>query len=366
MTASSAPDVLLVDDTDELRPLAKLVEVAASARCRVMAPSDVSEEDLRSADLVLVDYVLDEWLNSISHEPIAVCPPNGIALASLFRQYSDQKTPPTGYALITGKGEGLGLLPAERRPHVISRLNNLEWYFEKRADQSKTTQQIVSLATAVRSLPTNVKSDLASGEALVRFLGVVDADPLFDRYCDAVMRCRPPLHHLSEQSHGLVIIRWLLHRILPHTCFLLDTLHLAGRLRVSPDSLEQCLVDKGSFVRELEPLTYRGPLASFDRPRWWRDGVEQWLWDRTNGESADDTAVLNYLRSLGTAQLVEVGIANPVVTVDHELREERRLASYQDVVSLRLDDWPDYAEPAYATKATLEAHPEMKAFVANC
>src|SRR5262249_27180871 len=148
----------------------------------------------------------------------------------VFRQYSDAKAPPTGYALITGQGQGFGPLPSERRPHVISRLSNVEWFFEKRAPQERTASQIVDLSRAIRSLPPNVKQDLNDVAALVRFLGVDDNDSLLDRYCDAVMRCRPPLHHLSERSHGLVIIRWLLHRILPHTCFLFDVAHLAARL----------------------------------------------------------------------------------------------------------------------------------------
>jgi hypothetical protein len=313
---------------------------------------------------VLVDYTLEEWLKSIPREPIALSPPNGIALAGVFRQYSDDRAPPTGYALITGKGQGVGPLPAERRPHVISRLSNVEWYFEKQADQGDTARQIEGLAKAIRSLPADVRRTLNDFAALVRFLGVNADDPLFERYSDSVSRCRPPLHHLSERSHGLIIIRWLLHRILPHTCFLLDALHLAARLRVTPESLRTCLSEDNALVKELSTVQYSGPLANFDGPRWWRSGVEQWLWNRTNGESADDTAVVGYLQSC-CQQLTAIGISHPVVTVDRELLEEPTLSSYVDTIALRLDDWPDYAEPAYATKKTLEDNPDMNAFVTS-
>jgi hypothetical protein len=368
MSTSNIPNVILVDDkTEELRPLAEVVAGKGATRCRVLAPDDISNQDLQSADLVIVDFTLDEWLGSVSPEPISLRPPNGIALAALFRQYSDEskKAPPTGYALITGKGEALGPLPHERRPHVISRLNNLEWFFEKQARAEDNARQIIELSKAIQSLPKDVKQELREVNALVKFLGVQGTDPLFERYCDSVSRCRPPIHHLSERSHGLVIIRWLLHRILPHTCFLFDWLHLSARLRVKPESMKKCLSEENPLAKALDTVKYLGPLANFDGPRWWRSGVEQWLWDGTNGESANDPAVLDYLRSLGCKHLTVTGLTSPVVTVDRELLEEQSLSSYQDVIPLRLDDWPDYAEPAYAKKETLEQNPDMKMFVAR-
>lgn len=368
MSATISTEVLLVDDQPEtVAVLAKLVEANGVSRCRVFTPSDVSKSDLESADLVLVDYNLDEWLTAISTDPMVCRPPDGIAVAALLRQYSSvvHKAPPTGYALLTGEGNRFGHMPAERRPHVISRLNNLEWFFEKSMDQKETSSQVAELAKAIRSLPPDVKKGLGNPDALVAFLGVSEEDPLVERYSDAITQCRPPLHHLSERSHGLVVIRWLLHRILPHTCFLFDTMHLAARLRITPASFKKCIESDGEFAKALHPFRYRGPLASFDGPRWWRGGIEQWLWDQTNGESAHDAAVLKHLKSLGCEQLDPVGISNPVVTVNRELIEETVLSAFAEVSPLRLDDWPDYAEPAYATKQTLEANPEMQSFVAT-
>ena len=229
MPSNNEPKVLLVDDNpDELRALASLVGNAGCI-CHVLSPDQVSRVDLASADLVLVDLTLDAWLQGVPDEPLALRPLNGIALASVFRQYSDElkAEPPTGYALITGQTQFFNQLPSERRPHVIARLSNFEWFFEKRIDPHKNVQQISELAKAIQALPKNVKAELADSKALLRFLRVAADAPLFERYQDSVVRCRPPLHHLGERSHGLVIIRWLLHRILPHTCFLFDTLNLA-------------------------------------------------------------------------------------------------------------------------------------------
>lgn len=361
----TAATVLIVDDQPEEMYGLRDVLSKGNTRCRVLEPSEVLPSDLKEADLVLVDYSLDDWLQCVPESPIATRPLDGIALAGIFRQYSDEKAPPTGYALITGQVGALGPLPEERRPHVISRLSNVEWFFEKRAPTDRNVNLINELASAISRLPPNVKQDLSTVDALVRFLDVGEDNPLYSRYCDEVLRCRPPLHHLSERSHGLVIIRWLLHRILPHTCFLLDELHLAARLRVQPESLRECLYKETALKNELAAFEYNGPLRGFEKQRWWRGGIEQWLWDRTKGRAANDEEVWNVLTSLGCQALVPVELAYPVVTVDHNLLPEPNLASFSEAIALRLDDWPDYAEPAYCTEETLDDHPEMRAFVSE-
>lgn len=360
------PKVLLVDDQPSA--LQDLANAIANEECSsaVLRPDEVTEADLKSADLVLVDLTLDDWLSNIPKAPISCRPPNGIALAAVFRQYSDslKSVPPTAYALITGQANFFDLLPTERRPHIISRLSHFEWFFEKQ-NSFRNTKPVIELARAVRSLPRNVTKDLASADALLHFLGITADNRLSDRYQADVMRCRPPLHHLSERSHGLIIIRWLLHRILPHTCFLLDRLNLAARLRVTPHSLDTGIVQNEKLASELAPLKYSGPLSAFDGDRWWRGGVEQWLWEKTNGESADSEAVHKYLQSLGPPDLEVSSFSLPVVTVDKDLRPTATFAEFSDAMPLRLDDWPDYAEPAYVTEETLAEQPEMRAYVSN-
>src|SRR5580692_8146164 len=128
MTANKSPDILLVDDQpDSVGPLTTLIKEQGISQCRVLEPDEVTNDDLQAADLVLVDYQLDQWLPLVRSSPIVCIPPDGIAVAALFRQYSNEKMPPTGYALLTGKGQSFGQMPSERRPHVISRLSNLEW-----------------------------------------------------------------------------------------------------------------------------------------------------------------------------------------------------------------------------------------------
>jgi len=365
MSTDGRPRIMFVDDnTEDLEALSGLVKSHGRATSLVLPPGDIHPDDLRNADLVVVDYTLDQWIERLPEAQISVRPLNGVALAAVLREHANASPhfPPTGFALITGKANYAGPLPAERRPHVISRLTNVEWFFEKANDSADTAQKTVSLANAIRSLPESVPQHLGTIDALVDYLGA-GSSGLCERYRDAVERCRPPIHHLAERSHGLVVLRWLLHRILPHAAFLLDTFHLAARLGVSPDSLQAELGRNSATESLLGGCTYNGPLRDFDGPRWWRDGIEQLLWEITQGNSANPGAVFQALQAKGCARLEPASVIRPVLTLDHMLRRETGFTSRDDAIPLHLDDWPSYAEPAYARSETIEEHPEMKMYV---
>lgn len=339
------------------------------AGCKVDSPEDVDVSLLANADLVIVDYTLDDWISNVNVDQMALKPVNGVALASVLREHyrtkESQHAPPTGFALITGRPDAISTSPGERRPHVVARLSNLEWFFEKHADTQQNVQQIVSLATAIHELPSAFSEQMVELNRLLDLLGVVEQNPLFERYLDAVRICRPPMHHLSKESGGLILIRWLLHRILPHTCFLIDERHLAARLRVSVESLRDELQLNGDLQTHLSHYQYTGPLANFDGLRWWRGGIEQWLWDITDGESARAEAVFSALSGSGATNLQRIEAVRPVVTLDKDLKQEDALSSRSDVVAIQLDDWPSYAEPAYIRRDTLDEHAILQMFVSD-
>lgn len=370
MTQTKAPTVVFIDDhEDELRPLAALVQGAGMAGCKVDSPEDVDNDLLERADLVVVDYTLDKWKERDELSQLSLKPMNGVALASVLREHYRGETlrhaPPTGFALITGDPNSISTSPGERRPHVVARLSNLEWYFEKHTDSQHNADRIVSLAKAIHSLPSEFSKQMVEIDQMMGLLGVNEDHPLFERYRDDVKNCRPPVHHLSQESGGLVLIRWLLHRILPHTSFLIDEWHLAARLRVTPNSLREQLKTNGEFTRQLNELRYTGLLAEFDQFRWWRGGIEQWLWDLTAGESANATSVHESLRSLGAEDLVGINLPRPVVTLDEHLQQEEDLSAMSEVVAIQLDDWPSYAEPAYVRKDLLSEHKHLELFAVD-
>ena len=368
MSKRESPTVLFIDDEqEELKPLAKSVSATGMSGCDVAYPGDVDIQLLRDADLVIVDYNLDKWIQDVDTSNPSLVPSNGIALCAVLREFYRQPAlthaPPTGFALITGNPESVFSTPGERRSHVVARLSNLEWYFEKHANHEANVQRIVSLAMAIHSLPSNLSTEIVGLGTLMNLLGVLETDPLYDRYSESVSYCRPPIHHLSKESGGLVLLRWLLHRILPHTCFLLSQTELAARLRVLPESLKQELSERSRFVELLEPYLYKGLLSNFDGLRWWRGGIEQFLWDITEGESMDTKALRDAMESVRASLLRPISVVRPVVTIDDTFTMESELSSFDDVVALHLDDWPSYAEPAYLRRGLLESHPELKLFV---
>jgi hypothetical protein len=364
------PTIVFIDDNqEELKPLAESVAKRGMQGCKVDSPEDVDFDLLHSADLVIVDYTLDRWINSVGVSNLSQIPPNGVALASVLREHyrkpALKHAPPTGFALITGDPGNLCSTPGERRPHIVARLSNLEWYFEKQADHEQNVQRIVSLAVAIRKLPPMLSAEMVGLDKLMELLEVPKSDILFERYSDSVSRCRPPIHHLSKESGGMVLIRWLLHRILPHTCFLLDRYALASRLRVSPESLEAELKTNTSFSQLLEPYRYKGLLSDFDGPRWWRGGIEQVLWEITDGNSTNTESLQNCLQKLNLSSLSFVDLTRPVVTLNADFQPESNLSNLSDTIALHLDDWPSYAEPAYMRRDVLNQNPDLEFCVAR-
>lgn len=369
MAEREKPTIVFIDDDqEELTPLAKNVEYAGMLGCKVDSPEDVDIELLRNADLVIVDFNLDKWIDKLDNQKLSHVPSNGIALSAVMREHYRKPSlthyPPTGFALITGEPTKVCSTPGEQRPHVVARLSNLEWYFEKQDDPQKNVRQIASLASAIHGLPQKLSNEIVGFETLMELLGVQVSDALAQRYSESVSYCRPPIHHLSKESGGLVLIRWLLHRILPHTCFLLSQTELAARLRVSPKSLSKELNSGNQFSEALSPYLYRGLLADFDGSRWWRGGIEQLLWDLTDGSSMDSEAIFKATCQLGGSMLEKTDLDYPVATINETLNTESTLSDIEDVCSLQLDDWPSYAEPAYMRKDLLDTHQELKLFVA--
>ncbi len=366
---NSGPKIVIIDDhTEELSPLNDLVKELGASFSEVVFPADVDEGLLKDADLVVVDFTLSDWIDNVDVDQVALRPRNGVALASVLRQHCAKLRdfPPTGFALITGQPGELGAVPSERRPHVISRLNNFEWFFEKGASDpsvaSRNAGQIISLASAIKSLPNSVGEELGTVESLLAHLGIQTDNELSERFSDSVQRCRPPIHHLAQASHGLIVLRWLLHRILPYTTFLVGDLGMAARLRVEPNWLSSELNSDSSLRSELGSYQYDGPLSDFDGRRFWREGIEQHLWNVTDGMSSNSEAIHEYLDK-HCDSVKKLDLKRPVITLDHKLQIEDAFSESDDVLPILLDDWPSYAEPAYIRKAELDSNQEMNMFL---
>src|SRR5687767_185774 len=131
----ASPSVLIIDDrADDER--GKLVTWESAFQLRILHPQDVAPGDLESADVVVIDYLLDElWKEREDQSTISLQPMNGLALAGILKSHEQLlEGSPTSFVLRSAHLDDLSSgFPPDSRLHVIARHNGLEWVLEKQA-----------------------------------------------------------------------------------------------------------------------------------------------------------------------------------------------------------------------------------------
>jgi hypothetical protein len=124
------------------------------------------------------------------------------------------------------------------------------------------------------------------------------------------------------------------------------------------------LADGGltSLLREAE---YEGTLAGFSGRRWWRAGVDALLFQWTDGAPFDSDRLREVLQELLRRDVETVSFAQPVVCLDTQYRPLDELFSLDDVVRIQPDDWPAYADQAYAAIETAKREPSIRSIVST-
>ena len=359
--------VLLIDD-DPAHLEAYGNDLKERATVIRRGPNEVTASDLRKAQVVLIDYVLDEWPERDALKTVSLKPTNGVALAAVLRSNSQNtRRGLRAFAIHSGKLHELGGgLPAPSREHAIARMLNLEWVFQKgpAGVGPSMPEQAAALAHAVGDLPSRWPEDAKkASELVIKLLALPGKAGWCDRARSDVESCRPPAHSWATATNGLVVLRWLLHHILPYPCFLWDDRYLAARLRVSPKSLREAIAQERKAGRALAPARYGGALSEFVGTRWWRVGVEQSLWAWTEGESFDSAKLRLAVQKHISANLEHVDVAQPVVCVDSSFRPTDDLIDLAGAVEVRPDDWPVYADQAWVRRATATDDQDLMAFV---
>lgn len=361
---SEQPHVLLVDD-DPASVQQLLSPVRDDLTFEIREPDEVVVTDLQRADLVVVDHFLDDWLSGYQAEPSKV-PRHGIALAGTLQSYVDgldqqsgalPQGTPTAFALASAHLSLIGgRLPDDVREHAIARLHNLEWAFDK-GDREALPSQVLELARAVRAVPSALRDQGADRgrSALHQLLAVPSEAPWAREARSDIFKCHPPILELAELSKGLAVIRWLLHRVIPYPTFLLNDYEVAARLGVSRRSLETMAGPDGL----LADVSYEGALATFGGTRWWRAGVEQVIWDITNGRRQP---LLQALEEASRGSVEPLHLANPVVVLDVEYRAVSLVAADQ-AVRVQPDDWPSFADDAWMTIEQVLDNPGLEGLV---
>jgi hypothetical protein len=340
MKTKRQPVILVVDDeVEDGNALGQ--QLAGLAEVLVRTPSDVKNEDLEEADLVLVDYDLTNWTEK---DAALSAPPNGLALAGVFRQRIDclPAASPKGVALYSGEVERISAnLPTEARAYAVARLNNLEWVFEKGRATSATG--IVSLASAVAALPGSWPE---GAEAMAALYGLLDLSPdlpFFATAAEDVAVCHPPIHELSAVTHALAIIRWLAQRILPYPAFLMDRWALSARLRINPNDIDRA-IEGTQLGEELRQVSFSGALCDLFGPHWWRAGVDDIIFNWTQGAGGAGGIRAAVRKRVGEVAFLDGDL---VAVIDDSYRPVG-VAPIDQSVRLRPDDWPAFADEAWA------------------
>jgi len=312
-----------------------------------IVPSEINEARLDDADLVLVDFELLDWEDRDNVRSLALQPLNGLALAAVVRAHLDagQSERPHAVALYTGQIAKIATaVPQEVRNHVVARLHNLEWIFEK--GDSDAPRKIMNLVSAIQALPPVWPEDVEDAESsLCKLLGLSGDIAFRDAAWGEIRDCYPPIHELSEATHSLALVRWLAHRVLPYPTMLINSYHLAARLHVSPTTVERLLDEDGDIARAFDACRYRGILDGLVGVRWWRAGIDSLVWEWSAGTLDSDGIVGRITEK--TAVEVERAADEPVVVVDLSY-QPLALAGVAQAVRVTLDDWPPYADDAWA------------------
>ncbi len=370
MSETGVPHVIVLDDEPETQRTAFRHTEPGSARFEVLHPEEVDGDTLNTADLVMVDYLIDAWEARENSLQLGLRPSNGIALSAVLREHAGRLDRPTGFALNTGNPAALWMTPAETRAHLIARAYNLEWVFLK-SESERNIQQATSLASAIRRLPQRWPGADHDGATrlVLSLLGLAKtpddgtAPPWTPMALSDIEVCRPPLTELAERNHGLLFLRWLLQRILPYPCFLHDSHRLAARLRITHGSLISAL--RQGLGTWLQPYKYEGMLADFAGDRWWRSGVEFALWELADGASVPMGELHARLAKETGVELVPAGVVDPIVCIDENYRVLEGTYPPDRVVRIQPDDWPGYASQAWTTVELARSHPRLKAMVVD-
>ena len=334
--------VLIDDERDQVQWLHD--DLAGELDITLVEPDGLTDDLLSRGMIFLIDMFLDEWPGREEQEPAARVF-DGIALAAVIRSHARKvKRPPPVVALHTGHAGDFSDLPDEIREHALARAHNLEWVFLKQGSRSgiPTPERVLALADAQTRLPKWWPEESGDNELLrVLGAGVEELGEILD--------CWPPSREVGRDTAGTAVLRWLLHRILPYPCFLLDRRHVAARLGITCGSLNEAFSGGGALAEALGRCAYAGILAAFDGPRWWRSRVERMLWELSPDGALPATT--DDLQHHTLLNLIPAATRNGVVALRADYTPAEEPVDVSEAVRIQLDDWPPYAEDAWAAIA---------------
>lgn len=354
--------ILIIDDDSEWGGARVLSLQASGVAAEWRDPQDVDEKVLRSAHLVLVDLNLGEFAQKTFP---ALNTPDGLAFSTLLRRQkllTALGARPVGFALVSGNVADLAQpFPPTRRLPLLARQHNLEWIFPK-GNLGAKSDGIASLAKAIRDIPRGWRNGIQNFRELREPLGLTGAKDIEACWTE-VEKCHPPVYEVTQWTHGLAIIRWLLHTILHYPCFLWDEHYVAARLRMSHGGFVSALKKSARFRQLLAPSAYTGILHDFSGPRWWRHRVESIVWSLTKGDSQNTALIRTAVGKKAGIKVDPSTVDQPLVCRDADYNYIAETVAFENAVRVQPDDWPPYADAAWMRIEDLDDHAELRALV---
>jgi hypothetical protein len=354
--------IYLIDNEDQ-RSTALALNEYPDVEARWLYPTEVTSRHLEVATLLAVDQYFDLYTDAPDEDfelppnlPPAVVPVDGLALASVLRSAAKggRRTSPIGIALRSAELDKLTAdLPQGIRQPLVAAQHDLEWVVPKVSDIVDPAGQLVSLARALATYPSEWPSGRVR-DVGIQWLGVPSAD-WAGLAREQIGQCRPPVEVADTSAHGLSWLRWLAHRVLPFPTFLLQDTYVAAMLGVTPDSLRLTLAGGSELGRQLRACRYTGALADLQPPRYWRAGIHHLINSYVGDEDTDDPFAVAETIVDASSELVPLRMVEPVVCIDADYRPSDQIVERDSAKRLAPDGWPAYADPAWGDPGHLDA-----------
>ena len=352
--------ILIVDDepAGQVNSIAYEVE-PDEAVVVVRHPRDIAQSDLLGSAVVAVDHYLEDW-SELDSQPLAMQPANGFALAAVLRSQVDRSVPGPAIVILTGQLPRLaGPLPLKAAEHLLAWQHDVEWVFPKAgAAGDSVAPRLVAMAKAVEKL-RRVWTDPFGLEALVTgWLGLKDP-PWSGVARDHIVRARPPIHSVGDQTLGASVLRWFLQRVLPYPTFLSDVWRTAMLLGVATTWLESELSTESELCDRLDHCAYSGAFLDFSGRRWWRAGLANLVVELSDGQPFDREAIQRGVSEMSSGDPAFLSEARPILAVDPTTMESTLVVEAEMSVRIGPDGWPFYADNAWASKADVFDNPAL-------
>lgn len=351
----------------------RLVETGLPFREKM--PGEVADdssisEALRGTKIVLMDYCLHDDDGS------SAAPLDGLELLERFRatirRHHDQGT---GVPLLTIYTSQIDRLADQHDdcpvvPYMLARRASVDWVFDKLPRPDSEDAFAAQLRDMLNVFDLGMgRSDGDVEQQLASFLKLPDEPEWADLALEQLLDTRPPVQDdLSPSGARVHLVRWLLQVALPFpSCFVgLDT--VAVRLRLRPVYLSAVIDGNANaeFAKCLEQTRYRGPLAPFFPPRYWKAGVDYIVWSMTEGRSPANPAVRKKITDAIGDELPLLDVADPVLVVSPETFEPTGdVASIDEVVQIQTDLWPPAIEPPWVRIGEIMNDRKLRAMVVS-